>query len=1015
MLSVFAVIIAGQVGLAAGEAEAASLTASRTADVGTNFGAAATLTVSGAPTISSADHTTFVVGTAGSFTVTTSGSPSPTLTTSGTPPGWLSFTDNGDGTGTLAGTAPVGSGGSYGFTINADNGIDPSDSQAFTLTVNESPRITSANHDSFTLGAAGSFTVTTAAGFPVATTITKTGALPAGVTFTDNGDGTATVAGTPTEGGSFPITITASNGTASDDTQVFTLTVNQAPAITSADHTTFAVGSAGSTTVTTSPAATTVTQTGGLPAGVTFTDNGDGTAVLSGTPAAGSGGVYSLTLKATNSTGFTTQSFTLTVNELAAFTSADHTTFTAGSAGSFTVTTTAGYPVATTMTKTGALPSGVSFTDNGDGTATLAGTPAAGSAGSYPLTITATNAAGSRQQSFTLTVQPTSASPVITSADHTTFSFGSAASFTVTTTAGFPTDTTITKTGAFPAGVTFTDNGDGTATIAGTPTAAGSFPITITASNGSSTDATQTFTLTVTKKPVITSSNAATFAVGAAGSFTVTTTAGYPPTSTLSETGTLPSGVTFTDNGDGTATLAGTPAPGTTGSYPLTITASNSAGSTQQSFTLTVDPGNHPPTADAGGPYTVAEGGSLSLHASGTDADGDSLTYSWDVNGDGTFGDATGANPTLSSTQLTALGIADGPDSATVKVRVDDGHGGSIDSNGAALTIANTAPTATITGPSDASIGNALTLILAGADPSPVDQAAGFGYTVNWGDGTTDGPTHAGSSINRSHTYAGIGVYQVTLTVSDKDGDVGQTSTTVTVAGARLAPGVCGGTDLVVGGTSGNDTIKISAGAKAGSISVTINGHSRGSFTPTGRLIVLAQVGNDTVTVNTNLTVPRIIYGGTGDDTITGGNGKGIQIGGDGADRLSGGNGRDILIGGTGADTLNGNNGDDILVTGATAYDNISTASRLCGLQAEWARTDLAYASRIGHLNGSIPGGLNGTTVLTTTGSGRTTSDDSSTDTATGNLGQDWFLLNTTGGTAVDKSDAAKVEIRTDL
>ena len=32
------------------------------------------------------------------------------------------------------------------------------------------------------------------------------------------------------------------------------------------------------------------------------------------------------------------------------------------------------------------------------------------------------------------------------------------------------------------------------------------------------------------------------------------------PTATLSETGALPAGVTFTDNGDGTATLAGTPA-----------------------------------------------------------------------------------------------------------------------------------------------------------------------------------------------------------------------------------------------------------------------------------------------------------------------------------------------------------------------------------------------------------------------------------------------------------------------
>jgi hypothetical protein len=46
-----------------------------------------------------------------------------------------------------------------------------------------------------------------------------------------------------------------------------------------------------------------------------------------------------------------------------------------------------------------------SFTDNGDGTATLSGTPAAGTIGTYPLTIMATNAAGSTVQSFTLTVR----------------------------------------------------------------------------------------------------------------------------------------------------------------------------------------------------------------------------------------------------------------------------------------------------------------------------------------------------------------------------------------------------------------------------------------------------------------------------------------------------------------------------------------------------------------------------------------------------------------------------------
>ena len=56
--------------------------------------------------------------------------------------------------------------------------------------------------------------------------------------------------------------------------------------------------------------------------------------------------------------------------------------------------TTTGYP-APTLTETGALPPGVTFTDNANGTATLAGTPAAGTQGSYPLTLSATNASGS--------------------------------------------------------------------------------------------------------------------------------------------------------------------------------------------------------------------------------------------------------------------------------------------------------------------------------------------------------------------------------------------------------------------------------------------------------------------------------------------------------------------------------------------------------------------------------------------------------------------------------------------
>jgi len=92
--------------------------------------------------------------------------------------------------------------------------------------------------------------------------------------------------------------------------------------------------------------------------------------------------------------------------------------------------------------------------------------------------------------------------------------------------------------------------------------------------------------------PVIWSASSTTFIVGSPGTFTVMST-GSPTRPTLSEAGALPSGVTFTDNGDGTATLAGTPA--TAGGYPLTITASNTVSpDATQNFTLTVSAGTAP-------------------------------------------------------------------------------------------------------------------------------------------------------------------------------------------------------------------------------------------------------------------------------------------------------------------------------------------------------------------------------------------------------------------------------------
>jgi hypothetical protein len=87
--------------------------------------------------------------------------------------------------------------------------------------------------------------------------------------------------------------------------------------------------------------------------------------------------------------------------------------------------------------------------------------------------------------------------------------------------------------------------------------------------------------------PTITTAPQATFTAGVPSSVTVQ--ASGSPAPSLSESGPLPSGVNFTDNGNGTATISGTPAPGSAGSYAIAITASNGVGnSATQVFTLTV-------------------------------------------------------------------------------------------------------------------------------------------------------------------------------------------------------------------------------------------------------------------------------------------------------------------------------------------------------------------------------------------------------------------------------------------
>ena len=591
-----------------------------------------------ASAITSAASITFTLSQPGSFTVTTTGSPTPSLTESGSLPTGVTFTDNMNGTATLAGTP--GSFGTFSITITAHNGVGTDATQSFTLTVGQAPSMTSANGAIFLVGQTNSFTMT-ATGFPSAMQFTESGGLPSGITF-NNG----VLSGVPLPGtaGLYPLTLTASNGILPNSSQAFNLSVAAPPAITSGNAATFTVGFLGSFTLTAAgfpiPA---FSESGALPSGVTFLDNGNGTAILSGTPASGTAGSYTFGITAANGVvPNSSQSFSLTVNQAPAITTGNNSTFTVGATQAFTIIAT-GSPIPA-LAESGNLPSGVTFTDNGNGTATLGGIPAAGTSGTYPLAITAANGMiPNAAQNFTLTVVP---SVAITSGNVTTFTVGQAGTFTVTT-AGSPTPS-LSETGALPGGVTFVDNGNGTATLAGTPASstAGSYPLSITATNGVPPDAVQSFTLTVNQGPAITSTNVATFPVGQSSSFTVTTTGS--PTPALSEMGPLATGVTFVDNGNGTATLSGVPAAGSATSYNFNITAVNGVlPNATQSFTLTITQGPIITSASSTS-FTVGQAAAFTVTATGSPTP--SLSESGPLPGGVTFTDNGNGTGSLAGT-----------------------------------------------------------------------------------------------------------------------------------------------------------------------------------------------------------------------------------------------------------------------------------------------------------------------------------------------------------------------------
>jgi hypothetical protein len=285
-----------------------------------------------------------------------------------------------------------------------------------------------------------------------------------------------------------------------------------------------------------------------------------------------------------------------------------------------TITATGATGTVTFAVTSGSLPSGVTLTTAG----VLSGTPT--QIGTYPFTVTAADTSGdSGSQPYslqiacqTITVGPSTLAPGIAGTPYGPVTF--------TETGGVP-PITFSETGlptgigmSFAAGV-----------LSGTPTTAESFPITVTATDSNQCFGNITDTLTinsstitpayVTDNETITVTDTETFPdVGDSEAITVKDTVAvraYNPISispssvfsgvlnqpytssafvgsggfgglTLSESGAVPTGMAFTGPGS-SITLSGTPTTLGTGSWPFTITATDSAGdAATQNYTLTI-------------------------------------------------------------------------------------------------------------------------------------------------------------------------------------------------------------------------------------------------------------------------------------------------------------------------------------------------------------------------------------------------------------------------------------------
>lgn len=206
---------------------------------------------------------------------------------------------------------------------------------------------------------------------------------------------------------------------------------------------------------------------------------------------------------------------------------------------------------------------------------------------------------------------------------------------------------------------------------------------------------------------------------------------------------------------------------------------------------------NNAPVANAGADQTVSVGDRVQLDGSGSsDADGDSLTYSWSITSMPDGSEAQLGRTDLASPRFTA----DVAGTYTVQLIVNDG---TTDSEADSVTIVaeavfvNTAPVAEAGADQTATVGDTVTFDGSGSTDSDGDSLS-YSWSISSSPSSSSASLSNSSSVSPTLVPDVAGDYTISLVVNDGTEDSSADSMTLSVEAANSAPVANAGSDQTV-------------------------------------------------------------------------------------------------------------------------------------------------------------------------------------------------------------------------